>query len=920
VAVSEQHLSVAGLYTDPNPLSAVPNGALRKADNVVIRRAGIVEPRPGFELLKDSENIGETYGLWSVFRDELIVADSNGALWWVDADSELTDENGNSFTAWQYFGGFVEAGKSVYFDEGSTYSGVRKIEASADSTAQFAGCPMVYGYPDQGASSGTAVAAGEVVAYRYVLGRKDANDVVVRSAPSGRYLFENAQAGAYDVTHYVFFHDSVTVDTSDAHFVEVYRSRGVASGNTPSDELYRCAYYEPTPTELGTTGYVTLTDDKADEDLGAALYTNPSREGSDQANHRPPSSAFMETFKGSLFFLYTIQPRRHRLSWFDGGSLTASDTGVGYRTQTVTLTSGNATGTLADTTGFRVGQLVDGTHFNGTDPVRVASFVANTSVTFTETANTSSAQSITFHDSIRITHTNSAEDQYYPASHGPHLIEAILHGTIELGTAMRLSPSAQVTAWATGRAGYTVDNDPSPSNPNEPRVVYLEALKRDSGAYSEFKVFATHGNEYDPALEEPTGTGLEAEPDLQPAGLYWSKAREYEHVPLSNWLSVGEGAQASYGRGLIATSNALWIFLERGLYRLTGYGARSGWRVDLVDPRLQLLAARALCTLHGVAYAWTDRGVVAVSDGGVRVISSPAINDKLEEVQREVYGGLANYALIRAFMVSNPKNDEIILGVPRATAPTSKITTLYVYNTRQGAWTTWYAGTEDGDGNFGGMCLDEETEKLVLGEYDDGPITRERQDATNPWKDAADLSHSVTVSSVSSLQVTINGGSLWTPAVGDVLLQSSVRYMVTSVDSATVFDVHTTGVSAAAATAYESFLCDVEWTTKTEGAPSGRRRYVATHLHFTDYHGVYEYAVEHTGDLSSTAASTTRQMPAYETSESQPRNERVYVQRGHGLAAHLRPRVKIQQAGALFKLAGLTVESTQMRSARGHAR
>lgn len=44
-------LRAAGLYTYPNDLSMVPPGSLLVADNVVIDREGIVEPRRGFNLL-----------------------------------------------------------------------------------------------------------------------------------------------------------------------------------------------------------------------------------------------------------------------------------------------------------------------------------------------------------------------------------------------------------------------------------------------------------------------------------------------------------------------------------------------------------------------------------------------------------------------------------------------------------------------------------------------------------------------------------------------------------------------------------------------------------------------------------------------------------------------------------------------------
>lgn len=44
-------VKAAGLYTYPNPLSQVPPGSLLTADNVVIDREGIIEPRRGFNVV-----------------------------------------------------------------------------------------------------------------------------------------------------------------------------------------------------------------------------------------------------------------------------------------------------------------------------------------------------------------------------------------------------------------------------------------------------------------------------------------------------------------------------------------------------------------------------------------------------------------------------------------------------------------------------------------------------------------------------------------------------------------------------------------------------------------------------------------------------------------------------------------------------
>lgn len=45
----ELTLKCAGLVTDPNPVNEIPHGSLRQAQNVVIRRMGCAQPRPGFE-------------------------------------------------------------------------------------------------------------------------------------------------------------------------------------------------------------------------------------------------------------------------------------------------------------------------------------------------------------------------------------------------------------------------------------------------------------------------------------------------------------------------------------------------------------------------------------------------------------------------------------------------------------------------------------------------------------------------------------------------------------------------------------------------------------------------------------------------------------------------------------------------------
>jgi len=58
----------AGLYTYPNQISQVPNGSLVQADNVVIDREGVLEPRRGYNTLPGTLGALSTYRANQIFR------------------------------------------------------------------------------------------------------------------------------------------------------------------------------------------------------------------------------------------------------------------------------------------------------------------------------------------------------------------------------------------------------------------------------------------------------------------------------------------------------------------------------------------------------------------------------------------------------------------------------------------------------------------------------------------------------------------------------------------------------------------------------------------------------------------------------------------------------------------------------------
>src|SRR6476469_855111 len=60
----ELNIKFSGLYTAPSAYGSAPDGALKTADNVVIRSPGVVEPRPGFVTQSGLAGLDQ---VWAMF-------------------------------------------------------------------------------------------------------------------------------------------------------------------------------------------------------------------------------------------------------------------------------------------------------------------------------------------------------------------------------------------------------------------------------------------------------------------------------------------------------------------------------------------------------------------------------------------------------------------------------------------------------------------------------------------------------------------------------------------------------------------------------------------------------------------------------------------------------------------------------------
>ena len=315
-------LRAKGLHTFANSLSEIPQGALARADNVVIDREGVIESRRGLALYGNSmASIAKQLLRYKtrVLRHfgNTLQYDSDGAGTWLAFNGSYSEVDAGLRIKG------TEANGNFYF---TTSNGVKKISAltAADFTT----------------ASGFITAAGGIkaidvegsvnyenpgffteeskVAYRVVWGIRDANNNVILGSPSPRLVLTNPDttlSGTADLTI------NIPIGVTVNHFYQIYRSAVKEAGALsldevdPGDELNLVIEDFPTATDI-SNGYVDVSDITPDDfrSGGAFLYTNPvSGDGILQANEQPPLCKDIALFKGSTYYANTTTLHRQTI-------------------------------------------------------------------------------------------------------------------------------------------------------------------------------------------------------------------------------------------------------------------------------------------------------------------------------------------------------------------------------------------------------------------------------------------------------------------------------------------------------------------------------------------------------------------------------------------------------------------------------
>lgn len=187
--------------------------------------------------------------------------------------------------------------------------------------------------------------------------------------------------------------------------------------------------------------------------------------------------------------------------------------------------------------------------------------------------------------------------------------------------------------------------------------------------------------------------------------VYFSRSQKYEATTRDGWLDVGPANGVI--KAMCSQRGQIWVWLTTGIFKITGLDEGS-FRADVVDAAIALRATESVVLFSNRCWGLTDRGVVAVSEAGIEVMS-PAITDDLMRAWQTVTDEAAaletaGYGVINfeadCFATPYESDSQYILHIPsvyaldgnpalNAASKYGGCPLAYVFNTKSGGWSLW---------------------------------------------------------------------------------------------------------------------------------------------------------------------------------------------------------------------------------------
>lgn len=932
-------LGCNGLTTDPGPFAGVPDGAMVEAQNVIFRRPGVAEPRPPLQFTRDTTATGSCYGAFAFDDGTSVTPQWIGSSGW-RAGGTTTVSGGFTFS--QY-----KTRHSSYRGRGffTSDQGIAVLDGASDTSARLAGVPRGV----QGIIYATATAtptgwlnAGYGVSYRTVI-RRMAGTIPLRGSPSERLDVVN-DTGVANKRFTVRFY--LTSDIISGDYLEIYRTP--TSAATTVTNGYG-TFYDYNPADEGSlrdtlligasdvsAGYVDWSDQIPDESWsGPYLYTNSSQDGILLANERPNYCVDVATYNRMQFFGGQRSPQRVTTELRGIGAPafnaygTSSSADIDHALYgwacTVTTTLGSTTLSMSgidSIAGIRVGQYIaNGTAYvnpeTGGSNIPANTYVVSINagartLVMSNAATGAATFTGAFFDWLEVDDGSTKRKLYtIAAGMGPAISGYPVTSTFtklivpsdswssSTGSMWAGGASSVERAWSASYGTTSFRVAAVASGTNTSQAITLRIERTDSSLGS-FTVRSSKPLAFDQYVDSVTG--VTSSQEGTPGRLAWSKIDEPESAPLPYYADIGDPNLPIYR--IMAVQDALYVFKADGIWRVFGDDPQN-LVIQQVDATARLTLGMAGCVARygNSLYAWTQRGIVECGNFGVRNIDGPVYNQANAPLGSSPDTNNSGWACAHWY------GRWIAFCSGASGAP------AYVYHPEMGTWASWtfrdyvWAASTPIGGTYS------TNNAPIFG------ITKGYGQANVAWPVpetatyitplcGGDLINGVTISSVVGTTVTINSGSLWAPAVGDAIVtNASGPYYVTSVTSATVFDVDRTGSGTSVTYVYDAYPAKITWTAAPAGNPASIKHFVDSVLMFSRVLQGRSLTERYQGYQNPTEATN---VVTYDSDGTAYATVKPYVRRGHvdktvGRDWALKLGFTIQQGATFWTLDGAAV-------------
>jgi len=665
----------------PNSLSQVPKGSLLQAQNVVVDYNGLLSVRRGIKqfgtnlatltgnpnteifqefFYKGTKLIwyGDSTAAIASAARAYFAYDSDGLGTWVQTTHpfpspayKLTDTYRST-----------QSNNNLYL---TSANGILKTDAPANPLYSAGGLPGL-----DGSAALTDVAGfmstNTEVAYRITWTFTDANHNAVEGAPSTRVVIANNSGGSRNVQlTFTIPHGATT-----AQQWKIYRSPMSATGTTaPSDELQEVLQGNPTSTDI-SNGFFTVKDTVPQSQLGAALYTNSGQQGIAQANTIPPLSNDLCFYFGYVIYGSCTTQQKFLLS------LLSSEPPNGIQIgDTFTVANGATqfilTGAASENIGLGQFQV-----FSGGTP---GSDLVQTKQSLIHVLNRQSQTLVYAFDATDPNNTTSLPGDFFLQEQG-------------VGGGPFYVFSSRSTCWTP--ALQPILNFTISTVVDMTHLTVVSTTGITAGDTITQSTFATTVTTVMDAthlvVANTTGFTTGTAQDISVGSIslagggkgmgFCSKFQQPEAVPLANTINVGN-PNFEWLRCL-PLRNSVIVLKQDGLFQLTG--TTFPFTVTTLDTGTILTAPESCAVMNNQVFAYTNQGVVAISETGPGIISRP-IENILQPISSVLY---PNFPVV-TFGTAYQTDRKYLMSTISSADKFQKATIQYVYDTITESWTTY---------------------------------------------------------------------------------------------------------------------------------------------------------------------------------------------------------------------------------------